>query len=89
MASSVRFEKLEAGGLDYAGKIHVAENALSSNVYLEITVSDRPLPFVCRPKALSKKPGEAEITIVTEDSQQEETIPIKAIVHIKRLRFRT
>ncbi len=89
VASSVRFEKLEAGGLDYAGKIHVAENALSSNVYLEITVSDRPLPFVCRPKALSKKPGEAEITIVTEDSQQEETIPIKAIVHIKRLRFRT
>ncbi len=85
-AESVRFEQLEAGGIDYSGKIHILESALQSKSMVEITLASFPEPVKGLPVMLSKKSGEAELVIELESTHRQETILVSAAVNIKKLR---
>ncbi len=63
---SVRFEKLEAFGMDYQGKMHVIENAISAKSLVEITNGEEDDGFLGEVTAFNKYEGEAEVTLKDE-----------------------
>lgn len=84
-ASSVRFELLEAGGMDYTGKLHVIDNAVSSRSLLEIQVSGEKEKMIGLPVALNKKTGADVFVIVDEETNTEHTIPVSIVSRVKKL----
>jgi hypothetical protein len=94
--ASVRYEKLEARGLDYAGKLSIAKQALATGSLLEIFWSGRGAERRCVgvPQALEKKEGES-ILVIRESGDApgdmgKETenirIPLGKISFIKRIK---
>ncbi len=68
---SVRFEKLEALGMDYQGKVHVIENSMLAKCLVELTSGEGAgEAFLGEPVALSKYEGEAEVTLRREDGRE-------------------
>lgn len=80
-ASSVKFEKLEARGLDYVGKYNIAKQAISSGALLEVAWSDdqgNVRKIVGIPSSINKVNGEAILVIHSEKNKnnQDDTIRI-------------
>ena len=67
---SVRFEKLEALGMDYQGKVHVIENANLEKCLVEIQSGEDAIPFLGEVASFSKFEGEAEVTLRSEDGTE-------------------
>ena len=84
--TSVRFERLEAGGMDYSGKIHVVDNAITNGNLIEIECSGGNEILVGMPLSLNKKSDNAEVTVRLEPDQSIMTISIGAANRIKKLR---
>lgn len=84
--ASVHFEKIEATGMDYIGKIHVAENAISSGNLVEIDVSDVKGLIVAKPVAIINKTDNARLKILTVPDESELELPIARFRRIKKLR---
>ncbi len=84
--ASVHFEKIEATGMDYIGKIHVAENAISSGNLVEIDVSDVKGLIVAKPVAIINKTDNARLKILTVPDESELELPIAHFRRIKKLR---
>lgn len=85
-AESVRFEVLEAGGMDYTGKIHVIESAIQGGSLLEIELEDSPVPLIGRPVHLNKISGGAELYLATTASDEPLVISVSAAVRVKKIR---
>lgn len=85
-AESVRFEVLEAGGMDYTGKIHVIESAVQGGSLLEIELEDSPVPLIGRPVHLNKISGGAELYLATATSDEPLVISVSAAVRVKKIR---
>ena len=85
-AESVRFEVLEAGGMDYTGKIHVIESAVQGGSLLEIELEDSPVPLIGRPVHLNKISGGAELYLTTAASDEPLVISVSAAVRVKKIR---
>jgi len=83
---SVRFEKLEAFGMDYTGKIHVIESAIANNCMIEIDLDGYEKSLIGRPSGLNKKSGNAEFVFMTEPEHQAMIIAVSAASRIKKLR---
>ena len=84
--ASVHFEKIEATGMDYIGKIHVAENAISSGNLVEIDVSGVKGLIVAKPVAIINKTDNARLKILTVPDESELELPIARFRRIKKLR---
>lgn len=84
-AESVRFEVLEAGGMDYTGKIHVIESAVQGGSLLEIELEDSPVPLIGRPVHLNKISGGAELYLATTASDEPLVISVSAAVRVKKI----
>ena len=67
----VRYEKLEARGLDYAGKALVAKQAIAMQSPVEIICSGRQKQIFGIPRALEKAGGESILVIDSPDDQGE------------------
>lgn len=85
-ANSVRFELLEAAGMDYAGKMHVLEKAMQTKSLVEIELEASQKVLTGLPIFLSKKAGKAEVTIKLEGTGTEKTLLISAASHVKKIR---
>lgn len=85
-AESVRFEVLEAGGMDYTGKIHVIESAVQGGSLLEIELEDSPVPLIGRPVHFNKISGGAELYLATTASDEPLVISVSAAVRVKKIR---
>lgn len=85
-AESVRFEVLEADGMDYTGKIHVIESAIQGGSLLEIELEDSPVPLIGRPVHLNKISGGAELYLATTASDEPLVISVSAAVRVKKIR---
>ncbi|AEE15812.1 helicase-associated domain-containing protein [Treponema brennaborense] len=87
---SVRSEKIEAGGMDFLGKIHVAEHAISTGNMLELVFEDATggsrSVIVGMPIAIEKKQGDALLCIKVEPGQNVETRSIGQASFVRRLR---
>lgn len=83
---SVRFEKLEAGGMDYAGKLHVIDSAMSSKSLVEVETEDAPAPFVGTPISLSRKENDTEFVLALVPDGTERVFSAAQAVRVKKLR---
>lgn len=83
---SVRFEQIEATGMDFTGKIHLIESAIEKNYLLEIELEDKNASLVGRPVSLNKKTTEAEVQFILEPENETVNIPVAKAVRIKRIR---
>lgn len=83
---SVRFEQIEATGMDFTGKIHLIESAIEKSYLLEIELEDKNTSLVGRPVSLNKKTTEAEVQFILEPENETVNIPVAKAVRIKRIR---
>ncbi len=83
---SVRFEKLEAYGMDYTGKIHVIESAISSGCMIEMDLDGHSDSLIGYPSNLNKKSGNAEFVLMQEPDHQPMIVAVSAASRIKKLR---
>ncbi len=71
--SSVRMEQLEASGMDFVGKVHVAEQALAHSALLRLTYirqGGEPQTVTGFPQKLQKMQGDALVSIQRQDGQE-------------------
>ena len=85
---SVRIEKVEARGMDFLGKVRIAEYAIVSGSLLEITLDDKDGNRIIlgRPVSTEKHPGDVFLKIVTEPDHQTEQISLGKAVVVRRIR---
>ncbi|MBR4005418.1 MAG: hypothetical protein IKI90_06165 [Treponema sp.] len=82
---SVRFEKLEALSMDYAGKIHVVENAMQTKSLVEIETEETKEAIVGLPIDLEKTSGKASATIRCSNGKIK-IVSISSAKSIKKIR---
>ncbi|HAM78465.1 MAG TPA: hypothetical protein DCP61_04710 [Treponema sp.] len=85
VGESVRFEKVEAGGMDYTGKIHVIESAIQNGGILEVAL-DSGNSVAGRPVELNKKAPNAQLILELSSSGEKICIPVSSAVRIKKTR---
>lgn len=84
--TSVRFEVLEATGMDYSGKIHVIENAIDNGCMIEFSTADNSNVVMATPVFLLNKKTNASLRLTTEPDKAELEIPVGTIQYVKKLR---
>ena len=92
-SASLRYEKLEARGLDYTGKASIAKQAIETGSLLEITWPGRdgePNKTVGIPQALEKKEGENVLVLKasgnSENAARVFKIPLGKISLLRRIK---
>jgi hypothetical protein len=92
-STSVRYEKLEARGLDYTGKTAIAKQAIETHSLLEITWPGRDGESnrtVGIPQALEKKEGESVLVLKasgnSENAARVLKIPLGKISLLRRIK---
>lgn len=90
-SDSVRLEKIEAGGMDYNGKVHVIEGAISTNSIIELEYDDPKQPdgvliVMGTPLSLEKMESDTFVTIRLEPSKEEAVHSVGKARFLKRIR---
>ena len=83
---SVRFERIEASGMDFLGKVHVIDHAISTGSMIEISFDDENERIVGTPVGIEKSEGDALLKLCVEP---EKTIRVVSVSHagfVKRIR---
>ena len=83
---SVRFEKLEAGGMDYAGKLHIIDSALGAKSLVEVETEDAAEPFAGTPVSISRKENDTEFVLALVPDGTERVFSVAKAVRVKKLR---
>jgi hypothetical protein len=85
---SVRVEKVEARGMDFLGKVRIAEYAITSGSLLEIAYDEKEgnRTILGRPVSTEKRTGDVYLKIVTEPDHTLETVSIGKAVLVRRIR---
>ena len=89
VAAAVRYEKLEAKGLDYVGKVRVAEQALATGSLVEIFwrgSKGEPNRALGAPAALEKTSGEVELVLDTAPRGERIRIAVGKISLLRRIK---
>ncbi len=85
--TSVRFENIEAGAMDFQGKLHIVENAITNGYLLEILTGESTTPLVGIPVSLDKK---NDMTMVVSWKEgpfdRVKEIPLRTCVRIRKVR---
>ena len=85
---SVRVEKIEARGMDFLGKVRIAEYAITSGSLLEIAYDEKEgnRTMLGRPVSTEKRTGDVLLKIITEPDHVLETVSIGKAILVKRIR---
>jgi len=83
---SVRPEKLEARGVDFLGKVRIAEQAAASGSLLEIHTDSGKRNLLGRPLSMEKKRGDVLLTLEHESDGSIETVSLGRAVLVRRIR---
>ncbi len=89
VGAAVRYEKLEARGLDYVGKVRVAEQALSSHSLVELFwrgPKGEPNRLLGNLKALEKSGGEVKLVLDPVPEGESLSVPIGKISLLRRIK---
>jgi len=86
--ASLRYEKLEARNMDYAGKQNIAKQAIAQQSPVEIVRhgAGKEERIFGIPKALEKKEGDYVLVIVPAGGQDELFIPLGKISLLRRIK---
>ena len=90
-ADSVKLEQIEANGMDYQGKVHVAESAITQNMMLELEYDDKKMPdglaiIVGTPVSVEKNPVDSVVHLVVEPEHEERAFSLGQARNVKRIR---
>lgn len=90
-ADSVKLEQIEANGMDYQGKVHVAESAISQNMMLELEYDDKNekdgiVMIVGTPVSVEKNSIDSVVHLVVEPERKEMTFSLGQARNVKRIR---
>ena len=90
-ADSVKLEQIEANGMDYQGKVHVAESAITQNMMLELEFDDKKMPdgvaiIVGTPVSVEKNPVDSVVHMIVEPEHEERTFSLGQAKNVKRIR---
>lgn len=85
---SVRVEKLEARGMDFLGKVRIAEYALVSGSLLEILLDEKNgnRALLGRPVSTEKRTGDVLLKLVLEPDHAVEVVSLGKAVMVRRIR---
>lgn len=83
---SVRPEKMEARGMDFLGKVRVAEQAAATGALLEIHVDSGSRVLLGKPLSMEKKRGDVMLKLQNEADDTVETVSLGRAVLVKRIR---
>lgn len=85
---SVRVEKIEARGMDFLGKVRIAESAYAANALLEIKLDDKDGggTVIGRPIALEKRPGDLMAAVAQEGSTGVIEVSLGRAALVRRIR---
>lgn len=88
---TVKVEKTEAFGMDFSGKIHVIENAISSRNLIEITYESSNSPegkniFICSPLFLTREVSDTFVDVILEPEKTQKTLSLASAISVKKLR---
>lgn len=85
---SVRIEKIEARGMDFLGKIRIAEYALASGALVEIELETQTesRTILGRPIAIEKQTGDALLTVLIEPDLVSEVVSLGKALLVRRIR---
>lgn len=89
--NSVKLEQIEANGMDFQGKVHVAESAITQNMMLELIYDDENLEsgklvILGTPISIEKNPIDIFVKMIVEPEKEERSFSIKRAKNIRRLR---
>ncbi|MGP1587429.1 MAG: hypothetical protein ACTTHG_03725 [Treponemataceae bacterium] len=87
---SVKIEKLEAFGMDFSGKIHVIENAITNSSFLEFTYDNdsgknETKIVVVKPVSLERTNSDAFLTVISEHDGKKQRLCVGSAKIIRRL----
>ena len=83
---SVRFERIEAGGMDFLGKVHVIDHAISTGSMIEISFDGESERIVGTPVGIEKNEGDALLKLCVEPEKKIRTVSVSRAGFIKRIR---
>ena len=85
---SVRAEKVEARGMDFLGKIKIAEYALAVGSLLEIETDSgsEGSAILGRPESMEKRTGDVILTLIREPDGIEEKVSLGKALLVRRIR---
>ncbi len=85
---SVRVEKVEARGMDFLGKIKIAEYALAVGSLLEIETDSgsEGSAILGRPESMEKRTGDVILTLIREPDGIEEKVSLGKALLVRRIR---
>jgi len=83
---SVRPEKLEARGVDFLGKVRIAEQASASGSLLEIQPDSGSRTLLGKPLSMEKKRGDVLVKLANEVDGSIETVSLSRAVLVRRIR---
>ena len=88
--SSVRFELMEAFGMNFTGKVHVLESAIQKNCLVELEVTGKKELILGLPKTVVKNIEVPVLYLTVENKEtmeaEELEIEIAKISRVKKLR---
>ena len=84
--NSVRFERIEAGGMDFLGKVHIIDHAVSTNSMIEISFDEESERLVGVPLSVEKHEGDTILKLCVEPEKTIKIISVSKIAFIKRIR---
>ncbi len=90
-ADSIKLEQIEANGMDYQGKVHVAESAITQNMMLELEFDDKNAPggiavIVGTPLGVEKNQLDSVVHMSVEPEHEERTFSLGRARNVKRIR---
>ncbi len=83
---SVRFERIEASGMDFLGKVHVIDHAISTGSMIEISFDEESERIVGTPVGIEKSEGDALLKLCVEPEKKVRIISVSKAGFIKRIR---
>ena len=90
-ADSVKIEKIEANGMDFHGKIHVAETAIKTENLIELSYDDQNaenglVVYLGLPLSLEKRAGDSFVKISLEPEKKLTVLSLGKARNVKRIR---
>jgi hypothetical protein len=91
---SVRMERIEAGGMDFLGKVHVIEHAITTNSMIELeyeseqkdAADSQYVTLVGAPVSIEKQTDDAVVCMRVEPEHEEKLFSIGKARMVKRIR---
>lgn len=82
--TSVKFERIEAGGMDYSGKLHIIEGSVSNNSMVELHFDSGVIVGI--PLSIKKSENDAAVLLETMPEHSQKLLSVAQAKFVKRIR---